>query len=221
MDIIERRGFLDLVSRHARPGSGSGLADLMQRERVTVDWWGSVLRALQGIPCAVVGGVAVGRYAPQRHTLDLDVAIWAGDEERVASLLAAQGHARKRAHRTAVTSWQTPGGNPVDLLLLDAAWAQDALAAAQENRMGGLPVLPLPYLVLTKMAAGRMADLADIARMLGMAQGEALAEVRRVANAFLTPADREDLERLIRLGRMETWEADIRSDELQGQTARI
>jgi hypothetical protein len=54
-----------------------------------------------------------------------------------------------------------------------------------------------------KMQAGRVQDLADVARMLGQASNETVDEVRSLFRRH-APEDIEDLESLVTLGRMET-----------------
>jgi hypothetical protein len=86
---------------------------------------------------------------------------------------------------------------------LTSPWAGEALAEAARNRDAhGQPVLPLPYLVLMKLDAGRAQDIADISRMLGQADERALAAVRRTVEAY-QPDAAEDLESLISLGKLE------------------
>ncbi len=82
-------------------------------------------------------------------------------------------------------------------------WLAEALAQAQSNRDAqGQSVLPLPYLVLMKLQAGRIQDLGDVARMLGQADETALTQVRQVFHRY-APDDMADLESLITLGKME------------------
>ena len=66
-----------------------------------------------------------------------------------------------------------------------------------------LPILPLPFLVLLQMAASRPQDLADVTRMLGVADEAARAEVRAAVAQFGSREDIEDLEQIIALGRLE------------------
>ena len=66
-------------------------------------------------------------------------------------------------------------------------------------------MLPLPYLVLIKLQGGWTQDLADISRMLGLANADAREAVRRLV-AREAPEDCDDLESLIRLGRLEFGE---------------
>lgn len=83
-------------------------------------------------------------------------------------------------------------------------WWQEALREAAANRdPHGLPILPLPYLVFTKLRAGRVQDVADVTRMLGLADDPRLARVRSFI-AKQAPEDLDDLESLIELGQLET-----------------
>jgi hypothetical protein len=66
-------------------------------------------------------------------------------------------------------------------------------------------VLALPYLVLMKVESGRAQDLADAARMLGLASEEHRRETRTVLQRYAREA-LEDLESLITLGRLEMGE---------------
>lgn len=102
------------------------------------------------------------------------------------------------------SAWKSPDGLSVDVFEGSESWWPRALAAAATSRdQQGLPILPLPYLVLTKLLAGRVQDVADVARMLGYAREETLAQVRMVITTH--QADLlEDLESLIALGRLET-----------------
>lgn len=89
------------------------------------------------------------------------------------------------------------------MLECSAAWCAGALAEASRTRDGqGLPTLPLPYLVLMKLNAGRTQDVADISRTLGQASAADLERVRSVIAQYAS-ADLEDVESLIELGRLE------------------
>jgi hypothetical protein len=69
----------------------------------------------------------------------------------------------------------------------------------------GLPYIALPYLVLMKLASGRMQDLADIGRMLGGAEPAGMDEVRRIMVRY-RPRDLEDVENMRRIGQLEYGE---------------
>ncbi len=93
------------------------------------------------------------------------------------------------------SSWRLPDGTLPDSLESEAVWTAEALADPA-SAPDGLPVIRLPYLILLKMSAGRGTDFADLTRMLGGADDEALARVR-AAVAIHSPGDLEDLESII------------------------
>ena len=93
------------------------------------------------------------------------------------------------------------GGGLWTLLALDRTWVRDALEAAVRDDAGH-PFVALPYLVLMKLESGRLQDLADISRMMGCADEAGLSGTRRLIARY-RPQDAEDLERMIRLGKLE------------------
>ena len=159
--------------------------------------------ALGAIEWAVVGAAATRLYMPERATRDLDVALRAEDGPPARERLRSAGFAYQGEFAPGGSCRQTPEGFPVDVLECREPWFAQALKEAQGNRdLQGLPVLPLPFLVLMKFQAGRVQDLADVTRMLGQAEEAALGAVRALLTQWL-PGEREDLEGLIELGRLE------------------
>ena len=183
-----RHFYIQMAKKRVCPGSGSGPETLWARtwRRPVFD-----LRTITEIPFVVIGGVATRLYAPERMTGDLDILI----EAKNADALAADIERAGGSSRCALN------GMPLDVRAEDAPWAADAIAnpASAPN---GLPVIALTYLVLMKMRASRGIDIGDLTRVLGAADDPALAEVRRVVDAYL-PDGVEDLEGLIYLGRLE------------------
>jgi hypothetical protein len=142
-------------------------------------------------------------YMPERMTQDLDIIVQAPDAAAVRQKLTAAGFQYTGELTIAGSSWIAPDGVVIDVWEGHEPWWAQAVAAAQHHRDAqGLPVLPLPYLVLMKFQAGRVQDLADITRMLGQAGEEELTGVRQLF-ATLLPADLTDLESLIALGQLE------------------
>jgi hypothetical protein len=165
--------------------------------------WPNLTDELGPIPWAVIGAVATRMYMRERSTQDLDVMVAAPDAAAVEERLAEAGWVRVGPLTIGGATWRSPAGLEVDILHSRAPWTERALAEAADNRDDqGLPILPLPYLVLTKLAASRAQDVADIARMLGAADESALAAVRGVVRRY-APEDAEDLEALIELGKRE------------------
>ncbi len=196
-----RRGFIALAQRLQRPGSGSAPAFL--KERTAWMRVPDLTSILEPIPWAVVGAVATRLYMPERTTRDLDAVIRNEDASEVRLRLAKAGFRYQRELSIGGSSWLSPEGILTSVLELAEPWLAQALLEAQRNRDAqGLPVLPLPYLVLMKFQAGRVQDLADVTRMLGQANEATLSVVRRLFGQY-SPDDLEDLESLIVLGRME------------------
>ncbi|MBM2810212.1 MAG: hypothetical protein HW416_971 [Chloroflexi bacterium] len=165
--------------------------------------WPDLSEALRDIPWAVCGAVATRRYMPERGTADLDAMVESGNAAVAGQRLVAAGFAFEGTLAIGGSAWRSPDGLHVDVIERDDPWVADALLAASHNRdEQRLPILPLPYLVLTKLDASRAQDVADLARMLGAAAESDLELCRQVVNEF-RPEDRDDLESLIRLGRLE------------------
>ena len=196
-----RKLLLTLAQRRQRPGSGSLRTLLLERTaRMPVPHLG---KTLDPLPWAVVGAVATRLYMPERATQDLDIAVRPGDQGEVRQRLASAGFHYQGELSIGGSSWRSPEGIVVDVVELDQPWSAQALAEARDNLdPQGLPVLSLPYLVLMKFQAGRLQDLADVARMLGQATEAMLTAVRQLF-ATLAPQDSGDLESLIALGQLE------------------
>ena len=159
--------------------------------------------ALGAIEWAAVGAAATRLYMPERATRDLGVALRAEDGPTARERLKAAGFTYHGELAVGGSCWRTPEGFPVDVLECREPWFAQALKEAQSNRdRQGLPILPLPFLALMKFQAGRVQDLADVTRMLGQADDAMLAAVRALFAQWL-PGEREDLEGLIELGRLE------------------
>jgi hypothetical protein len=167
--------------------------------------WPDLRPVLQDIPWAIAGGVATRAYMPERMTKDLDILVRRQDEAEVRKRLEAAGY--RYVFPLAVPGFLARSSEEVeiDVLLGDYAWLDEALAQPRQDP-AGYPVLDLPYLVLVKMTASRVQDVADVTRMLGLASEEALARVREVFARY-APGDVEDLESLIYLGQVEMGKA--------------
>jgi hypothetical protein len=168
--------------------------------------WPDLTDVLGRLPWAVVGAAATRLYMPERSTHDLDVAVLAKDGQAARERLRAAGYQYQGDLPIGGSSWAAPDGTPVDVVEGREPWWPEALARAAANRdLQGFPVLTLPYLVLSKLVAGRVQDIADAARMLGQADEASLQDVRRVIGE-LQAALLEDLESLISLGKLEAGE---------------
>ncbi|MCX6359462.1 MAG: hypothetical protein NT029_06645 [Armatimonadetes bacterium] len=196
-----RRTLIRIAKARCRPGSGSAPDFLLTR--TTSMRFPDLSGALGDLPHAVIGAAAARAYMPERMTSDLELAIALADARSARERLRAAGLTYLGELAIGGSGWRTSAGFPVDVVELSALWADDALAEAGRNRdINGQPVLPLPYLVLMKLDAGRAQDIADISRMLGQADDCALAAVRHAVSDY-HPDAAEDVESLITLGKLE------------------
>jgi hypothetical protein len=172
--------------------------------RIFMDWWVDVEQALGDIPHAIAGAVAANAYAPERLTRDIDVVILTVSIPRAEGALRSAGW-RMLGSLALVqgTSWQDEVGHQLDLITLAEPWAAEALEAAQNNRILGMPTLPMSYLAFMKLEAGRTTDLGDVSRMLGRAEPSQINEARDVVKRFGNADDLADFEKLVRMGQLE------------------
>lgn len=198
-----RRLLLDMALRRARPGSGS--ADVSLRERTAVATWPDLTGILAGLRWAVVGAVATRAYMPERSTRDLDILVTAEVAQEVRARLERAQFQRVQELAIGGATWRSPSGQLVDVIEGRKVWIPEALQHVRHDQQG-LPVLALPYLVLMKVESGRAQDLADAARMMGLASEELRQEARSVFQRHAADA-LEDLESLITLGKLEIGEA--------------
>lgn len=201
--VQRRRILIDICRRRIRPGTGSGVEFL--HRRTSVNPWPDLRPILEGIPWAIVGAVATRAYMPERMTRDLDILVRRQDGDKVWERLQAAGYCF--ISPLAITGFlaRSPDGVEVDVILGDYPWLDEALTHPRQDP-AGYPVLNLPYLVLMKMASSRAQDVADVTRMLGLASEDDLARVREVVARY-APADAQDVESLIYLGRVEIGKA--------------
>jgi hypothetical protein len=165
--------------------------------------WPNLVRLLSGIPWAVVGAVASRRYMPERATRDLDIVVLPRDADKVGGRLREAGYRQETALAIGGVAWRAPDGTPVDVIEGQEEWWPEALRLAATNLdSDGTPVLTAPYLVLMKLLAGRVQDVADVSRILGSMQPQDLESVRALIRGRAADLS-EDLESLITLGRLE------------------
>jgi hypothetical protein len=195
----KRHFFLSLVKKRVKPGSGSGSVFVHQRT------WSYPVNNLNLIikqaPFVVVGGVATRLYMPERMTLDLDILINTEDAELIYQDL--EKAAGKKVGNLSIpgSQWQLADNTSLDVLEGEDEWVKEAVLNPN-YAPDGLPIIDLPYLVLMKLAASRTQDLADVSRMLGLADESTLTKIKSVVHAYLSTA-MEDLESLILLGKLE------------------
>jgi hypothetical protein len=167
--------------------------------------WPDLNSLLGDLPWAVAGAVATRRYMPERATADIDIVVPLPSVDEACRRLQDAGFRQLGKLAIGGSTWESPEGAVVDLIEGREPWWPDAIADANRNRdEEDRPVLTLAYLVLMKLLAGRVQDVADVSRMLGRASDQDLTRVRALIAA--RGADLiDDAESLIALGRLE-WE---------------
>ena len=165
--------------------------------------WMDLSPILSPIRWAVVGAAATRLYMPERYTRDLDIAVRSEDAQIVRKKLIEAKFTHASELSIGGSTWRAPDGQMIDVIEGHETWWADALNEAQSNRDAqGLPILPLRYLVLMKFQSGRVQDIADVTRMLGQADDQALDAIRVLFKQY-APTDSSDLESLITLGKLE------------------
>lgn len=195
----ERREYLEMAERRVRPGSGSHPRVLRERTRR----YGSpdLNRWIKDVPFVVIGGLATRLYMPERMTLDADILLSPARLTDAEQALERAGCERLGTLTVGGSTWRFPDGTTLDILAPPDPWVEDAINSAVRGK-DGLPYVALPFLVLLKLASGRVQDLADITRMMGGADEASLRQTREHVKRW-RPQDAEDLESMIRLGQLE------------------
>lgn len=188
-----------MAMRRGKPGAGSLLSEMWEDSGTYSPRL--ELPPLDDLRYVVVGGLAAALYMPPRATLDVDILISAADLHEAENLLTKAGCRRLGGLSIGGSAWSLPGGRTLDMLALDQLWVKDALADPVQGP-DGIPFIKLPYLILMKLESGRLQDLADISRMLGCAGAKQIEAVRSTVARFRSQ-DIEDLESMLKLGKME------------------
>ena len=94
----ERKEYLDMAARRAKPGSGSS-PDMLREP--TAHYGTPDLAFLIGrVRFVVVGGLATRLYMPERMTLDIDILVTADEAPRAETALQEAGWERFRLARS-------------------------------------------------------------------------------------------------------------------------
>jgi hypothetical protein len=172
--------------------------------------WPDLRDVLKGMPWAVVGGVATRRYMPERSTVDLDVAVLPDHHRLAGDALRAAGYTAKGNLTIAGSQWLSPEGVELDLIPLEQPWAEAALEEAAGNLgSDGMPVMPLPFLIMMKLRSGRGSDGYDVVRMFAAASDDDRAMVAGVVRQWDSELS-EDIASLIEMGRLEAGRDEAR-----------
>jgi hypothetical protein len=192
------REIIQMASRRIREGSGSYSTGPSEQWVQDVP---DMAMFLEDIAFVLIGGLATRLYMPERMTLDVDVLIHAEDHDEAGHALTRHGATQLGPLSIGGSSWRLVQGRIVDLIALNLPWVGEAIRHARKGP-DGQPYADLPWLVLLKLSASRSQDLADCARMLGAASDSSREAVRQAVKRY-RPEDMDDVDSLIRLGKLE------------------
>lgn len=124
--------------------------------------------AAMGIPHVFIGGLAVGAHGYERMTRDVDVLVNKEDLDRLPGRALAN------------VKGKTFAIGDVDVDIMATPKRPDLFRAviAAPDDVDGLPMVSLEGLILLKLASGRISDLGDVERLVGLKDKGELAHVR-------------------------------------------
>ena len=162
-----------------------------------------LLPLLHGIRWALVGGMALRTYIPERMTLDVNILVHDRDASVVRAAFVAAGYRVLGQLSIGGFTVQISDSEamPIDVLTRADLWIDDALAQAHYDA-AGYPVLSRPYLVLIKLQAGRTQDLADVQRLLAQTPITERTAIRALVET-ISPELVEDYNSLVMLADLE------------------
>lgn len=164
-----------------------------------------------GIPYALAGRVAVWAYVPPREqdfTKDVDFVVPGGSDEAARIAEGAGLETRdlvifgEKVGKAA--DGRTVDGESVAIDFLDSTEYQqlftDATDAAKRETdpRARCPIVPIDYLIVMKLAAGRNRDGEDIKALLPLIKGEDYEQLSRMVKHYLRNRDAIDLDILAR-----------------------
>lgn len=194
-----RREYIRIADRRAKPGSGSSPEPI--REHGVPYGPMDVSKYLGSVPFVVVGGLATRLYMPERMTLDIDILTSHSDVGRAEEALESSGCRKTGTLTIGGSTWELPDKRILDLIAPDEPWVPEVMESAVTGPHG-MTYASLPGLVLMKLSSSRAQDVADISRMLGCADDDAINAVRDIVRRY-HEQDLDDLESLINLGKLE------------------
>lgn len=195
--------FLRLALRRAARGTGTQ-TDLLHDRRTSAQPIPDLASVLGSLRWALVGGIALRAYAPERMTLDVDIVMHERDARAAREAFIDAGYdivGELTIGGFTARDEEAPDQVPVDVVTRSDPWLEDVLADPHLDD-DGYPVLPRPHLSLLKLQAGRTQDLADVQRLLAATPPAERASTRRLVEAF-APALVGDYDALITLADLE------------------
>lgn len=162
---------------------------------------------LSDIRWAVIGAVALRKYAPERMTQDIDILVDQEQMSEAKSVLLNNDFtdpSQLSFSNNDLSGFSLSGKQfEIDVITSTEDWVTDGLKNAQDNRdRQNLPILPMKYLIFLKLRSMRTQDFADLSRILGHCSESTYSEIRHwIINR--RPDFDEDLDQIRELGQIE------------------
>ncbi|MBI4646140.1 MAG: hypothetical protein HY738_05945 [Bacteroidia bacterium] len=137
---------------------------------------------------------------PQRNTIDTDILVLVQNIEQLYKEFRNAGYKKTGALSIEGSTWISKDKEIIDVIESDEEWAEEAIKRPYFH--DNLPVIALEYLVLMKFFSGRLQDIADISRMMALANDDQSKKVKIIIAKYL-PSASEDLNSMIQLGKLE------------------
>jgi hypothetical protein len=159
------------------------------------------LTFLQNLPgnYLLVGGHACSLYREPRYTKDIDILVNKADVDLFHDFILSNGGQHLNDLTIGGKSYLYKD-QELDILECRERWSTKAFSTPVLHN--DIKVISLPFLVLMKLKASRVQDLADISKMLGQASASQQAQVISAVKRY-QPSDLEDVESLLQLGILE------------------
>jgi len=148
-----------------------------------------------GVKALLVGGFAVNHYGYTRNTLDLDLMIAEGDEERVRRIMTEEGFTNRSETSNAIFYQHPDGGLRLDVLTVDETTMAALLANAQPAGLAGVTlavpalrdVLAMKLFAVTQGHPARAdRDLPDIAYLTVLNDLNLERDIKPLCDRFAT-----------------------------------
>jgi len=154
-----RKLFIELAKKRVKPGSGSSIDFLKSRtwNYPTVN----IHHFIKLTPFVLIGGVATRMYMAERKSTGIDILISFKNIDRIEDELKLVKANKLNNLSYGGSRWQLEDKNYLNVVALNRTWVKEAIQNPNYNP-DKLPIISLPYLVLSKLISHRSQDLADI-----------------------------------------------------------
>ena len=196
-----RKWIISMVNKRVKPGCGSSIELL--KSRTWTQSTPDLNKFIRQTPYVITGGIATKLYMAEVNSPNLDIFVLSDDAELINQELQNASAYYLQDLDYGGTLWVLPDDTLLSVIHLKEPWGKDAVHNPNYSPHG-LPVIKLPYLVLTKLQLSRFKDLADLSRMLGGAKNSELDEIRKTVKLYYAEA-LDDLEQILWAGRLEYY----------------